>query len=96
MLLKRPDDFDDLDDERKAEIKYQIFKLTLFQLYFIETEEKNPILAKRSIWTTGKRGVCHWNMPVTHVMAILCLDDSCDDDDTHNVYFLIRNTFETY
>ncbi|KAE8168596.1 hypothetical protein BDV40DRAFT_251125 [Aspergillus tamarii] len=48
MLLKRPDDFDDLDDERKAEIKYQIFKLTLFQLYFIEPEEKNPILAKNA------------------------------------------------
>ena len=46
MLLKCPDDFEDLDDERKAEIKYQIFKLTLFQLYFIKTEEKNPILAK--------------------------------------------------
>lgn len=46
ILLNRPDNFDDLDLDRQAQIKQKIFKSTLFQLYLIETEERNPILAK--------------------------------------------------
>lgn len=46
MLLKRPDNFDILDDEQKAQVKQQIFKSTLFQLYLLETEERNPTLAQ--------------------------------------------------
>ncbi|KAJ8097678.1 kinase-like domain-containing protein [Lipomyces tetrasporus] len=46
ILLKRPAHFDDLDDEDKARIKRQISKSTLFQLYLMETEERNPELAK--------------------------------------------------
>lgn len=46
VLLKRPDNFDNLDDEQKFQIKQQISKSTLFQLYLLETEERNPTLAK--------------------------------------------------
>ncbi|PYH90164.1 hypothetical protein BO71DRAFT_487355 [Aspergillus ellipticus CBS 707.79] len=46
MLLQRPDDFDSLDDDRKAQIKQQISKSTLFQLYLMETAERNPVLAE--------------------------------------------------
>ncbi|KAK2763871.1 Phosphotransferase enzyme [Arachnomyces sp. PD_36] len=45
-LLKRPSNFDELTDERKAQVKRQIFKSTLFQLYLIETGERNPTLSR--------------------------------------------------
>ncbi|KNG87845.1 hypothetical protein ANOM_003744 [Aspergillus nomiae NRRL 13137] len=48
MLFKRPDNFDTLDDEHKAQVKQQISKSSLFQLYLLETEENNPGLARRS------------------------------------------------
>ncbi|PWY90285.1 hypothetical protein BO94DRAFT_623091 [Aspergillus sclerotioniger CBS 115572] len=69
ILLKRPDNFDDLD-EHKAEIKQRIFKSTLFQLYLIETEEKNPTLAKAFHLDHGKTR----RLPVEHA------DDTWDDD----------------
>jgi Phosphotransferase enzyme family len=46
ILLKRPDNFDNLDDEHKIQIKQQISKSMLFQLYLLETEERNPTLSK--------------------------------------------------
>ncbi|KAJ5587245.1 uncharacterized protein N7459_003010, partial [Penicillium hispanicum] len=46
ILLNRPGNFDDLDPEHQAEIKQRISKSTLFQLYLIETKQRNPILAK--------------------------------------------------
>ncbi|RMD39278.1 hypothetical protein DV735_g5850, partial [Chaetothyriales sp. CBS 134920] len=46
MLLKRPDNFDSLDDEQKAAIKKQISRSTLLQLYLMETQEQNPTLAR--------------------------------------------------
>ncbi|KAJ6060042.1 hypothetical protein N7444_002974 [Penicillium canescens] len=49
ILLQRPDNFDDLGPEQQAEIKQQIFKSTLYQLYLLETKECNPFLPKRSI-----------------------------------------------
>lgn len=46
ILLKRSDDFDDLDPEQQTRIKRQVFKSTLFQLYLMETEKRNPVLTK--------------------------------------------------
>ena len=46
VLLKRPDNFDSLDPEQQTEIKRKIFKSTLFQLYLVETEKRNPMLTK--------------------------------------------------
>ncbi|RMZ82272.1 hypothetical protein DV738_g1897, partial [Chaetothyriales sp. CBS 135597] len=46
ILLKRPDNFDSLDDEQKTRIKKQISRSTLLQLYLLETQERNPTLAK--------------------------------------------------
>jgi len=45
MLLKRPDNFDDLDD-RKAQIRQQIARSTLFQLYLLQIRKQNPLLAE--------------------------------------------------
>lgn len=70
QLLKRPDNFDDLDDKRKAEIKQQIFKSTLFQLYLIETGEKNPILADNFNLDHGK----------TRRLLVEYAGDTWDDD----------------
>lgn len=70
MLLKRPDNFDDLDDERKAEIEQQIFKSTLFQLYLIETGERNPILAEAFNLDHGK----------TRRLLVEYAGDTWDDD----------------
>ncbi|KAL2221138.1 kinase-like domain-containing protein [Thermoascus aurantiacus ATCC 26904] len=44
MLLKRPDNFDDLDD-RKTQIRQQIARSTLFQLYLLQIRKQNPLLA---------------------------------------------------
>ncbi|KAL3475575.1 kinase-like domain-containing protein [Aspergillus californicus] len=46
ILLKRPENFDDLDEGLQVEIKQQIARSTLFQLYLIQTEEENPTLAR--------------------------------------------------
>lgn len=54
ILLKRPDDFDDLDSEQQDQIKRQIFKSTLFQLYLMETQKRNPLLAKAFHLDHGK------------------------------------------
>lgn len=45
MLLKRPDNFDDLDD-RKAQIRQRIARSTLFQLYLLQIRKQNPLLAE--------------------------------------------------
>ncbi|RAL14078.1 aminoglycoside phosphotransferase family protein [Aspergillus homomorphus CBS 101889] len=70
ILLKRPANFDDLDDERKAEIKQQIFKSTLLQLYLIETEETNPDLAE----------TFHLNHGKTRRLPLEYVGDTWDDD----------------
>ncbi|KAE8356230.1 kinase-like domain-containing protein [Aspergillus coremiiformis] len=54
MVLKRPDNFDTLDDERKTQIKQQISKSTLFQLYLLETRERNALLAEAFHLDHGK------------------------------------------
>jgi hypothetical protein len=42
ILLRRPENFDDLDSELQAQVKEKIFKSALFQLYLLETEERTP------------------------------------------------------
>lgn len=54
ILLNRPDNFDELDPEQQAQIKRQIFKSTLFQLYLMGTEKRNPLLAKAFHLDHGK------------------------------------------
>ena len=54
MIFKRPKNFEDLDDVSKSEVKQQIFKSTLLQLYLIETKEKNPRLAEAFDLDHGK------------------------------------------
>lgn len=46
MLLRRPENFDDLDSGQQAQIKQKIRKSTLVQLYLLETEERTPLLAR--------------------------------------------------
>ncbi|CRL22533.1 Aminoglycoside phosphotransferase [Penicillium camemberti] len=53
-LLKRPGNFDDLDVKEQAQIKQKIFKSALLQLYLMETEERNPILARAYNLDHGK------------------------------------------
>ncbi|KAJ6121362.1 hypothetical protein N7512_003827 [Penicillium capsulatum] len=69
-LLKRPANFDDLDPEQQAEIKRKIFKSTLFQLYLMETEKRNPILTKAFYVDHGK----------TRRLAIELAGNTWDDD----------------
>ncbi|RAK73407.1 uncharacterized protein BO72DRAFT_471672 [Aspergillus fijiensis CBS 313.89] len=54
ILLQRPGNFDDLDPEQQAEIKQKIFKSTLYQLYLLETKERNPLLAQAFHLDHGK------------------------------------------
>lgn len=70
ILLKRPDNFDDLDDERKVEIKQQISRSTFFQLYLIETKERNPFLAEAFHLDHGK----------TRRLPVEYASDTWDDD----------------
>lgn len=70
ILLKRPDNFDDLDDERKVEIKRQISRSTFFQLYLMETKEKNPVLAEAFHLDHGK----------TRRLPVEYASDTWDDD----------------
>lgn len=46
ILLKRPENFHTLDDEQKAQVKKQISKSTLLQLYLLEIKERNRGLAE--------------------------------------------------
>jgi hypothetical protein len=70
ILLKRPDNFDDLDDARKSQIKQQISRSVLLQLYLIETEERNPILSKVFDLEHGK----------TRRLPVEFAGDTWDDD----------------
>ncbi|KAK9853464.1 hypothetical protein MYU51_006597 [Penicillium brevicompactum] len=54
ILLQRPDNFDALGPEQQADIKQKIFKPTLYQLYLLETKERNPLLAKAFHLAHGK------------------------------------------
>jgi hypothetical protein len=54
IILKRPDNFDDLSSDEQAEIKRTISKSTLFQLYLLETEQRNPLLARAFHLDHGK------------------------------------------
>ncbi|PYI29456.1 kinase-like protein [Aspergillus indologenus CBS 114.80] len=54
ILLQRPGNFDDLEPEQQAEIKQKIFKSTLYQLYLLETKERNPLLAQAFHLDHGK------------------------------------------
>lgn len=46
LLFTRPDNYADLDAEKQAEIKQQIVKSCLLQLYLFETKKVNPELAR--------------------------------------------------
>ncbi|CEJ62815.1 hypothetical protein PMG11_11302 [Penicillium brasilianum] len=70
ILLKRPANFDDLDSEQQVQIKRQIFKSTLFQLYLMETERRNPLLAK----------VFHLNHGKTRRLAVELAGNTGDDE----------------
>lgn len=54
ILLQRPDNFAELDPEQQAQIKQKIFKSSLFQLYLLETEKRNPLLARAFHLDHGK------------------------------------------
>lgn len=70
LLLNRPDNFDELDSEDQAQIKRKIFKSTLFQLYLMETEKRNPLLARAFHLDYGK----------TRRLAIELAGNTWDDD----------------
>ncbi|KAJ5551863.1 hypothetical protein N7461_006561 [Penicillium sp. DV-2018c] len=53
-ISRGPYNFDDLDPEQQADIKQKIFKSTLLQLYLLETEKRNPLLAKAFELDHGK------------------------------------------
>lgn len=54
ILLRRPENFDDLDSEHQAQVKQKIFKSTLFQLYLLETEKRAPLLTRAFHLDHGK------------------------------------------
>jgi hypothetical protein len=55
VMLKRPQDFEDLADDEKARIQQQhTSKSTLLQLYLMETETRNPRLAEVFRLSYGK------------------------------------------
>jgi hypothetical protein len=45
-LFERLDNYAELDAEKKADIKQQIVKSCLLQLYLLETKKANPVLAR--------------------------------------------------
>ena len=49
VMLERPQNFEDLADDEKAQIEQQISESMLSQLYLIENEKRNPRLAEPSI-----------------------------------------------
>lgn len=70
LLLKRPENYEELDDDRKAHIKTQIARSTLSQLYQLETEKQNPKLAKAFYLDHGK----------TRCFPVEFSGDTWDDD----------------
>jgi hypothetical protein len=46
VIVKRPQNFEDLTDDEKAQVEQQISKSMLFQLYLMETMTRNPRLAE--------------------------------------------------
>jgi hypothetical protein len=54
ILLRRPENFDDLDSEHQTQIKQKILKSTLFQLYLLETEKRTPLLTRTFHLDHGK------------------------------------------
>ncbi|OJJ51154.1 hypothetical protein ASPZODRAFT_327067 [Penicilliopsis zonata CBS 506.65] len=54
ILLKRPDNFNSLDPAEQSQVKRKIFKSTLFQLYLMESERRNPDLARAFHLDHGK------------------------------------------
>ncbi|KAJ5156966.1 uncharacterized protein N7482_008066 [Penicillium canariense] len=70
ILLQRPDNFDDLDPEQQAQIKRKIFKSTLYQLYLLETEKRNPLLTKAFHMDHGK----------TRRLSVQLAGNTWDDD----------------
>lgn len=45
ILLNRPGNFDDLDSDQQDQIKRHVFNQLSFQLYLMETQKRNPVLA---------------------------------------------------
>ena len=70
MLSKRPENFEDLNEDDKAKIRQRISRSTLLQLYIIETEKNNPELAKVFDLFHGK----------TRRLPIEFAGDTWDDD----------------
>lgn len=60
----------ELDAKDQAQIKRKIFKSTLFQLYLMETEKQNPLLARAFHLDYGK----------TRRLAIELARNTWDDD----------------
>ncbi|KAJ5138425.1 uncharacterized protein N7515_003273 [Penicillium bovifimosum] len=54
ILLQLPPNFKDMDPEQQAEIKQQVSKSTLYQLYLLETSQRNPLLAEAFHLDHGK------------------------------------------
>jgi len=70
VMLKRPENFEELEDDQKARIKRQISKSTLFQLYLMETEKRNPRLAE----------IFHIDHGKTRRLAVSFAGNTWDDD----------------
>lgn len=69
-INNRPENFDELDDDQKANIKQQLSKSKLFQLYCIYTRETNPLLSEIYGLDHGK----------TRRMPIVFAENTWDDD----------------
>ncbi|OJJ32718.1 hypothetical protein ASPWEDRAFT_158823 [Aspergillus wentii DTO 134E9] len=70
VRFERPDDFDQLNEEKQAEIKTQIAKSTLCRLYLMTTQAKTPDLADAFVMDHGK----------TRRYPVLFAGDSWDGD----------------
>ena len=70
MMLKLPENFENLDKDQQIRIEQQIAKSTIFQLYLIETEERNPRLAETFHLDHGK----------TRRFAVAFTGNTWDDD----------------
>jgi predicted unusual protein kinase regulating ubiquinone biosynthesis (AarF/ABC1/UbiB family) len=70
ILLKRPDNFDDLDVEERTRIKRQIARSTPYQLYLRQTNTQNPRLFK----------VLNLDHGQTRRLAISFASNTWDDD----------------
>lgn len=95
ILLKRPDNFDDLDPQEQVEIKRQISKSTLLQLYLMETERRNPSLAAAFNLDHGKtRRLAIELAGNTWDDEILSFRESLINVQKFDPTFLIRDTGE--